>query len=96
MTSAGSPAPARQSVGRASLLGAALLAVVFLLCWATEAVAGAPPARAVLAFFGASAGLITPAQGVAGVGWAIITGGIVGGLLALIGNVLTNLGRRAG
>ncbi|MCR5877918.1 hypothetical protein [Phenylobacterium sp. J367] len=88
-----SPAPTPHKVAHASLLGAMVLAVVFLLCWATEAVAGTPPTRAVLAFFGVG-GMITPAQGVAGVGWAIISGGIVGALLAIFGDLLSNVGRR--
>jgi hypothetical protein len=82
----------RHSVVHAAITGAAALAALFLLCWATEAVAGSPPTRAVLAFFGA-ADTAGAKAGVAGVGWAIIFGCVAGGVLALFGNLLSNLGR---
>jgi len=83
----------RHSVFHASLLGALVLAVIFLLSWAGEALGGAPPTRAVVSFFGPD-GVLAPRVLLQGVAWAIAFGALAGALLALFGNLLQDLGRR--
>ncbi|WP_374473038.1 hypothetical protein [Phenylobacterium sp.] len=92
MTLARAPQRPRHSIVHAAVIGAAVLAAIFLLCWATEAVAGSPPTRAVVALFG-GADTSSAKAAVAGLGWAIIFGCVAGGLLAMFGNLLSNLGR---
>ena len=87
------PTPARHSVFHASLLGALVLAVIFLLSWAGEAMGGTPPTRAVVSFFGPD-GVLAPRVLLQGLAWAIAFGAMAGALMALCGNLLQDLGRR--
>lgn len=82
----------RHSVFHASLLGALMLAVIFLLSFAGEALGGTPPTRAVVSFFGPN-GMLAPRVLLQGVAWAIAFGALAGALLALCGNLLQDLGR---
>lgn len=83
----------RHSIFHASLLGALVLAVIFLLSFVGEALGGAPPTRAVVTFFGPN-GALAPRVLLQGVAWAIAFGALAGALLALCGNLLQDFGRR--
>jgi hypothetical protein len=83
---------ARPRVGlfHCTLTGAAVLGVVFLLCWATEAVADVHASHAFLALFTEQA-LSTPRSMTGGLATAIVAGGLLGALAALFFNVFSFL-----
>jgi hypothetical protein len=83
----------RLGVFHCTLTGAAVLGVIFLLCWATEAVADVRATKAFLVFFTQQA-LSSPAGMGRGLVVAIVVGGLVGALISIFFNVFSFIGRR--
>lgn len=77
-----------------TLTGAAVLGVLFLLCWATAAIADVPASKAFLGIF-MQAALSAPPEAMAqGLVAAVLAGGLIGGLIAVFFNVLAFTNRR--
>lgn len=86
--------PPRLGVWHCTFTGAAVLGILFLLCWATEAVADIQASRAFLGLFTQTV-LNAPPQALAeGLVWAVVAGGLIGGLLAACFNLFAQVGRR--
>lgn len=86
--------PHRLGYVHCTLTGAAVLGVVFLLCWATSAVADIPASRMFLGMFVEST-LKSPPQAMAGgLLAAMLAGGVIGALIALWFNLLAFTHRR--
>lgn len=71
-----------------TLTGAAVLAVVFLLCWATQAVADVTASRSLLVFFTGQA-LRSPEALRSGLLMAIVVGATLGALISLFFNLFS-------
>ena len=77
----------RLGVFRCTLTGALVLGLVFLLCWFGVAVADIPAPRRLLGFF-TGPGVESPGSMAEGLGWAILFGAVLGGLIAICFNAL--------
>lgn len=86
--------PPRVGVFHCTLTGAAVLAAIFLLCWATEAIADIPASQSLLVFFTGQA-LRSHEAMAKGCLLAISVGALVGALIAIFFNVFSALGMGA-
>lgn len=85
------PPRVRVGVFHCTLTGAAVLAAVFLLCWATEAIADIPASKSLLVFFTGQA--LRSHEAIAkGCLLAIAVGALIGALIAIFFNVFSALG----
>jgi hypothetical protein len=82
----GFPRTHRLSLGRSAFTGAAVLAAILLLFWATEAVADIQASQLMLGFFTQKA-LGSPAGMVRGLAILIVAGGLLGTILAVVYNL---------
>lgn len=82
----------RLGVFHCTATGAAVLGILFLLLWATEAVADPEASQGMLVFLTQQA-LRTPSHAGLALAQAILLGGLIGGLVALCYNVLKFLSR---
>ena len=75
-----------------TLTGAAVLGILFVLCWATSAGGQIPASRAMVGLFAEPDQ--SPRQAlVSGLMWSLVVGGLTGGLIALCFNLLGKLSR---
>jgi hypothetical protein len=86
--------PARLGVLSCSLTGAIVLAILFLLAWATSAVANVPASNAFLAFFTQQAMRAPHGEFASSLVSALGLGALVGGLVAVCFNLVTGALRR--
>jgi hypothetical protein len=85
----------RLGVFHCTLTGAAVLGVVFLLLWASEAVADVAASKALLVFFTGQA--LDSAGGTArGLVAAVVVGGLLGALISIFFNVFSFIGWQSG
>ena len=82
----------RLGVFHCTATGAAALGILFLLLWATEAIADPESSSGMLTFFSQQA-LRTPGRLGLGLGQAILLGGLIGALIAVCYNALKFLNR---
>jgi len=84
----------RLGVVHCTLTGSLVLGILFLLAWATEAVADIPASRAFVAFFAQQALNKPHPPFVIGAVGALVIGALIGGLVAIAFNVLADVMRR--
>jgi hypothetical protein len=84
---------AKLGVVHCTFTGCAVLGILFLLAWATEAVADIPASQAFVAIFTQQALGAPRAQFASGLASAIVIGGMVGGLVALCFNLFIAMPR---
>lgn len=85
--------PRGLGVFHCTLTGAAVLAVVFLLLWFTEALADARASNSLLTLF-TQQSLLSPAAIGEGIATAVVVGGLFGALVAIFFNLFGALMRR--
>ena len=83
----------RLGVIHCAATGAAVLVLLFLLFWATAAVADPKASQEMLVFL-TQQSLRTPAHAMRGLSQALVIGGLVGALVAICYNALKFLNRR--
>jgi len=81
------PTASRLGVFHCTLTGAVVLGLLFLLCWFGVAVADIPASHRMVGFFTTQA-LESSGAMANGLGWAILLGALVGGLIAVCFNAL--------
>jgi hypothetical protein len=81
----------RLGVFHCTFTGAVVLAVLFLLCWATQAVADVAASRSMLVFFTGQA-LSSPGALRTGLLMAIVVGATVGAVVSLVFNLFSFVG----
>ena len=79
--------PARLGVIHCTATGAIVLGLLFLLLWATAAIADPKASQAMLVFLTGQS-LHTPAQAGRGLIEALVAGGVIGALVAVCYNAL--------
>lgn len=89
------PPASRLGVFHCTLTGAVVLGLLFLLCWFGVAVADIPASRHMVGFFTTQA-LEGPGAVAKGLGWAILLGALVGGLIAVCFNAISMMLKPAG
>lgn len=83
----------RLSVIRLAVIGAIVSSLFFLLCWVAALVPiGSGPHRYLRLF--TNADISSGAALAQGLCWSIVFGALVGGLIALVSNMLGSFGRR--
>ncbi|HEY0650510.1 hypothetical protein [Phenylobacterium sp.] len=84
----------RLGVFHCTLTGAVVLGLFFLLCWFGVAIADIPASRRMVGFF-TTQELQSPSSIATGLGWAVLFGAVLGGLIALCFNTLGLILRQA-
>jgi hypothetical protein len=84
----------RLSVLSCALTGAAVLAILFVLAWATSAQGGVPASGAFLAFFTQQAMRAPHPEFAPGLASALALGALIGALVAVCSNLVASALRR--
>jgi hypothetical protein len=74
--------------------GALVLGAIFLLCWASAAIADAPASRAFIGIFTQGSLGLPPRALAQGLTWSLIAGGVIGALIAFWFNLYAIVSRR--